>query len=649
MTEPNPWDRYAAIEPYFAVLANPKYLRTNLTRESESEFFATGEAYARHILETIRQRFARMFSPAAALEFGCGPGRVAIPLGEHATRVVAVDTSREMLALASANAQRRGRENIAFRTPSELFGGDDERFDLINASLVFQHIPPSEGLPLLAKLTERLSDSGVGVFSIPYRRTSNPVASLTRSVRRAVPAANAAVNFIRRKPAGFPFLHPYVYDLGDVLAALRAAGFADPFVVTESQGELETATLFVRRPLGALTRSAAIAPPPAAPPDFIDVKELIANTSMDELHRKAEEYFSGLRDWDHHLAKPFARAADAPPILTNLAVVIDGLRLHPGIDVLEFGGGTGWLSRILTQLSCRVTLTDVSPSALEIAKELYRRQPPIGNQPEPQFRTFDGHRIDLPDASVDRIVTFDAFHHVVNPEEVLAEFARVLRPGGIAAFAEPGPYHSRTAQSQYEMRTFGVVENDIDIHAIWESAHKAGFVELRIAAFTRLPMYFSLTEYDDLVAAGEPFVRFADAMRSALAHFRDFFLYKEGAEPCDSRRIDGLRARIEVQIDGRDARATIENTGTAEWLAGAERYGGVALGSHAFDEHGALIEFELHWELLPHAVRPGETIELRFTLPELPPRTSEIEFDMVAANVTWFALQGSPTARVAVR
>jgi SAM-dependent methyltransferase len=327
-------------------------------------------------------------------------------------------------------------------------------------------------------------------------------------------------------------------------------------------------------------------------------------------------------------------------------VMIAGMRLYPGVEVLEFGGRTGWLSRFLTQLGCRVHLTDVSPSALNIARELYRRLPPIGDKPEPSFLTFDGHRIDLPDASVDRIITFDAFHHVVNPDEVLAEMGRVLRPGGIAAFAEPGPHHSKTPQSQFEMRTYGVVESDIDIHALWETAQRIGFTDLRVAAYTPQPRLMSLGEFDDLLMGGEMFVSFARGVRSALTSVRNFFLYKEGSERIDSRRAEGLSARIAVTLDGSTVHAKLENTGTAEWLPGREPLGGVALGCHVFDEHGRLLNFDQHWEGLPAAVAPGETIELTFTLPPLEPGTYDLEFDLVAGQVIWFAQAGTSPARV---
>ena len=145
---------------------------------------------------------------------------------------------------------------------------------------------------------------------------------------------------------------------------------------------------------------------------------------------------------------------------------MQGLQLTAGATVLDFGAGTGWFARFLTQLGCRVILLDVSETALEMARELYRRQPVIGDRPEPEFLLFDGRRIPLPDASVDRVLSFHAFHHAPHPAAVVAELARVLKPGGIAGFAEPGPRHSRTPVSQFEMRNYRVVENDVDVHAI---------------------------------------------------------------------------------------------------------------------------------------------------------------------------------------
>jgi SAM-dependent methyltransferase len=216
----------------------------------------------------------------------------------------------------------------------------------------------------------------------------------------------------------------------------------------------------------------------------------------------AENYFARLTDWTYHLAKPFCSFEDTPQLLINFAVVLQGLELCQGLTVLEFGAGTCWAARMLTQLGCKVIACDVSAAALEIGRELYRRNPPAGDRPAPEFLLFDGHRFDLADASVDRVICLDAFHHVPNPGEVLAELGRVLAPGGFAGFAEPGPEHSKSAQSQYEMRTAGVIENDIRIEEIWRLAQQAGFTDLKLAVFLLEPLLLRVNEFEEFLDGG---------------------------------------------------------------------------------------------------------------------------------------------------
>ena len=634
------WNAYARSEPYFAVLTDPRFLRARFDERAEEEFFQTGENYVIRLLEVARQYLTPLFEPHSVLELGCGPGRVATAFADRlpASEIVAVDAAPAMLELAAENGRRRGVTNIHYQSLDELLRST-HRFDLVNASIVFHHIDPSSGMPLLAEMLGRIADGGVGVFTFVYRRNSGRAIDAVRRMRRSVPAVNRAAQLLLRKPAGLPFLHPYVYDLSAVLAAFDAAGCREVHILSEAQGDLEVATIFARRAPREPMQTPAVETEPApapVPEEFIDVRAMLANASMEELNRTAEEYFAGLQTWEHHLAKPFANAADTPALLINLAVLLQGLQLHQGLTVLEFGAGTGWLSRMLTQLGAEAIVMDVSPTALRIAEELYRRQPVIGERPTPRFLRFDGTRIDLPDASVDRIVTFDAFHHVTNEAAVLAEFARVLRPGGIAAFAEPGPHHSKSAQSQHEMRTYGVVENDVDIAAIWAAAQAAGFTDIRLAAFNVPPFHVTLNEYSDLLGAHRTFLRWANHTRLFMTNVRDFFLYK-GTPVRDSRDATALGGRLRVTVDGSHVHALVENTGTGKWLRGTEPVGGVGLGCHLFDEKGTLLDYELYREPLPRDVEPGETIELDYELPPLAAGTYTLEFDLVAERVLWFS------------
>src|SRR6266404_2296492 len=234
--------------------------------------------------------------------------------------------------------------------------------------------------------------------------------------------------------------------------------------------------------------------------DFVDVRKLMKELSVEELCQAAEEFFAQRVDWDSLHAKPFADIDETPELLICFAQVVRGLNLLPDMTILDFGAGSCWTSRFLSQLGLKVIALDVSPSALKIGQKLYRRHPIIGKQPEPQFLQFDGQRFDLPDQSVDRISCWEAFHHVPNPAQVIKEMGRVLKAGGIAGFSEPGPDHSKSPQAQDEMRTNRVIENDINVREIWSAAQRAGFTEIKLALVHPDPFLLSLDEFEAFLA-----------------------------------------------------------------------------------------------------------------------------------------------------
>jgi len=194
---------------------------------------------------------------------------------------------------------------------------------------------------------------------------------------------------------------------------------------------------------------------------LIDADALLASTSLEELTARADELVRSMEDPSALLAKPCSSLREAPDLLACFGLLLSGLAPLPGMTVLDFGAGSCWTSHFLTQMGCRVIAMDVSEAMLDLGRRRYAEQPVFGQQPAPEFRVFDGHRMDLPDESVDRILCFDALHHVGNMSEVLAEMGRVLRPGGVAGFSEPGPNHSLDPQSQHEMRRYGVPERDL--------------------------------------------------------------------------------------------------------------------------------------------------------------------------------------------
>ena len=97
--------------------------------------------------------------------------------------------------------------------------------------------------------------------------------------------------------------------------------------------------------------------------------------------------------------------------------------------------GCGW-GRSLPRLARRfrperLIAVDVDPEMLEAAA---REAAEAGVHAE--LLNCSSSRLRLPDASVDLLFCHQTFHHLIDQERAIAEFYRVLKPGGIMLFAE---------------------------------------------------------------------------------------------------------------------------------------------------------------------------------------------------------------------
>jgi SAM-dependent methyltransferase len=390
------------------------------------------------------------------------------------------------------------------------------------------------------------------------------------------------------------------------------------------------------------------APGSKAPPP-IDVKELIASLTPEQLAAAADAYFAREPDPTRWLCKPFVTVDECATLLQRMALLLRGLDPCPGMVVMDFAAGTCWMSRMLTQLGLEVIAVDLSPTALQIGRQLYERHPVFGSHVPPRFVQFDGRRLELADASVDRIFCMDAFHHVANPDEILAEMHRVLRPGGIAGFAEPGPEHSRSTGAQAEMRDHCVIENDVVVEDVWTSASAIGFRTMRLAVFEPELHLVGLEEFRQLLGGGEPLAQFGREVAGGLRWHRVFFLHKGDEDRPDSRRRNGLAAELDVILPRRrfqtleriPGSAVLRNSGARDWLPYEVGHGGVALGVGLHDAQGRYVRDFFRVALGPCRTLPvGEASTLQFELPNPGKGEWQLMFDVVAEHVCWFSQVG---------
>src|ERR1700704_1336348 len=139
------WEELARREPYFAVLTNEGFLGVEGNSVATTAFFDTGEADISSLLAAITSILGGDIALTSTLDFGCGVGRLTIPLARRAARVVACDIAPTMLAHARENVERAGLRNVTYIESSELAGLPPAGFDFVCSLLVLQHIPPASG------------------------------------------------------------------------------------------------------------------------------------------------------------------------------------------------------------------------------------------------------------------------------------------------------------------------------------------------------------------------------------------------------------------------------------------------------------------------------------------------------------------------
>ncbi|HEU4625299.1 MAG TPA: hypothetical protein VFS52_11080 [Steroidobacteraceae bacterium] len=82
------WERFGRDDPYFRFLNAARYHTAGEPRSVRDELFASGEAHVDALIETIRSELVPGFEPHRALDFGCGVGRVLLPIARRAHEVL---------------------------------------------------------------------------------------------------------------------------------------------------------------------------------------------------------------------------------------------------------------------------------------------------------------------------------------------------------------------------------------------------------------------------------------------------------------------------------------------------------------------------------------------------------------------------------
>ena len=229
------WERFALEDPYYAVVTDRRYRGTQLDQADHASFFASGRQYTDFIFEAIQKSFDHGFAPSSIVDFGCGVGRLAIAFSERCVNLTAVDVSQHMLEEARQNAARFQKRNIEFLTTPEFLERSGKT-DLMNAYIVFQHIPFGEGEKLLRELLSRVTPSGFAAMHFVFNRQAPLWKKVLAKIRSHIPGVHQLANIAQRQPIGTPHMQMNSYDLNRVFTAFHEAGFGHSYTVQTNHG-----------------------------------------------------------------------------------------------------------------------------------------------------------------------------------------------------------------------------------------------------------------------------------------------------------------------------------------------------------------------------------------------------------------------------
>lgn len=181
----------------------------------------------------------------------------------------------------------------------------------------------------------------------------------------------------------------------------------------------------------------------------------------------------------------------------------------PGLRALDVACGPGLLTLALAEAGAEALGVDATEGLLRLAREEAARR---GLAVE--FRVGDATQLELPAAHFDVVSCRAAFHHFPEPARVLAEMARVAKPGGALLVAD-----LLGSEDPEEAALHDRIERLCDpthVRALPESAFAALFREagLHVAAEPRGELGYDVEEW---IAHGGPSAADAAEIHRLLA------------------------------------------------------------------------------------------------------------------------------------
>jgi SAM-dependent methyltransferase len=180
------WEALGDTDPMFGVLSDPT---KHGGKWQVDEFFESGRAHVKKLLRTLDDARAS-YVRGRCLDFGCGVGRLTIPLAESFTHTVGVDVARPMIEAAQRHRAPGMRCEFVVNRHPDLRDFATATFDVVHSCLVLQHIPPDISAGYIAEFFRVCKPGGLVVFQVPAAIRSDDEITATHALPASACAAD---------------------------------------------------------------------------------------------------------------------------------------------------------------------------------------------------------------------------------------------------------------------------------------------------------------------------------------------------------------------------------------------------------------------------------------------------------------------------
>lgn len=199
--------------------------------------------------------------------------------------------------------------------------------------------------------------------------------------------------------------------------------------------------------------------PPDDPVLALDAQRLAAVRAARA--EKAQDYF---RDNAGRWNEIRSLHVDQREVEKALVTAFAGQSIH---DLVDMGTGTGRVLEVLAPHVRHAIGIDLSREMLAVARANLER----ADLRHCMVRQGDITQLPLPAASADAVTLHQVLHYALDPAALVAEAARVLRPGGALVVVDFAPHDLEALRDQHAHRRLGFTDDEV---ASWFAA--AGLV-----------------------------------------------------------------------------------------------------------------------------------------------------------------------------